>query len=84
MAIATQALAQNCGVRSSVIDILQREHGEVRQFVGTSGNGLVVEMWANLDTGSWTATGTNTGGTTCIISAGYSFEVVRDLIGEEM
>ena len=78
MLLATQhAFAQtnrNCAPRAAVINRLATHYGETRQSMGLGENNAVVEVFASLETGTWTITVTAASGTMCIIAAGQAFE----------
>ena len=80
--LATQhAFAQSgrsCADRASVIERLANRYGESRQSIGLGQNNAVVEVFASLETGSWTITVTVASGKTCIVAAGQSFETLAN------
>lgn len=80
--LATQhAFAQsnpNCAQRASVIERLASGYGESRQSIGLGENNAVVEVFASLETGTWTITVTVASGMTCIVAAGQSFEALTE------
>lgn len=82
--IATPAWAQGmiCGSREAVKDRLTNYFSETRVGFGMGSGGNVVEIWANLDTGSWTVTITTPNGMTCLIRSGQSFELLDPLNGK--
>lgn len=69
---------RNCAERASVIDRLATKYGETRQSIGLGENNAVVEVFASLETGSWTITVTVASGMTCIVAAGQSFETLAE------
>ncbi|MEM9426645.1 MAG: hypothetical protein AAGA06_08070 [Pseudomonadota bacterium] len=73
---ATPALAQgqNCGARDLVLDRLATKYGETRQSIGMAPKGRVVEVFASLETGTWTITITLPNGFTCLMASGQNFE----------
>ena len=78
MILATQhAFAQqnnNCADRDRVVERLASAYGESRQSIGLAPNNAVVEVFASLETGTWTITVTNTSGVTCLVASGQAFE----------
>ncbi|RVT82761.1 hypothetical protein DXV76_16125 [Rhodobacteraceae bacterium CCMM004] len=83
MALATQhafAQGRNCAPRPVVLEKLQGQFSETRQSIGMGANGVVVETFANLDTGSWTITVTLPDGVTCIAAAGEGFETLAEAL----
>ncbi len=69
-----QAQGQNCGNRELVIERLSTKYGESRQSIGMAPKGRVVEVFASLETGTWTITITMPNGITCLVASGQSFE----------
>jgi hypothetical protein len=68
------AWATNCAPRAVVVDRLSEKYSETRQSVSIDRQNRVVEMFANLDTGSWTAIATSPSGRACVVSYGQSYE----------
>ena len=64
---------QNCGPRPAVIAALKDRFGESVQSMGIN-NGVVFEMWANVETGTWTILMTLPDGMSCIPADGNGFE----------
>ena len=80
--LATQhAFAQqqnrNCAERERVVERLSSTYGESRQTIGLAPNNSVVEMFASLETGTWTITVTNPAGVTCLVASGQAFEATH-------
>ena len=73
--IACQAHAQgqNCAPTLQVYEVLKERHGESRHASGFSGDGMLVEMWGNQKTGSWTALVTHPEGVSCVVASGAYF-----------
>jgi hypothetical protein len=76
LGLASTAVAQgqNCGERKAVIQRLAEGYGESRQSIGMATEGRVVEVFASVDTGTWTITVTLPNGTTCLVASGQSYE----------
>ena len=72
------AQGQNCGARGAVIDTLAERYGESRQSIGMAPEGRVVEVFASLETGTWTITVTLPNGMTCLVASGDAFEVLDE------
>lgn len=68
--------SQNCGPREDVVTALTERFGESVQNRGISEGGLLVEMWGNVDSGSWTALVTTPDSVSCIVASGQGFERV--------
>ncbi|MFT5742009.1 MAG: hypothetical protein ACI86S_000064 [Paracoccaceae bacterium] len=78
--LTTQSNAQsgNCAPHDIVVERLADSYGESRQSIGIGANNTVVEVFAALDTGSWTITVTAPGGPTCMVASGQAFQVLAD------
>ena len=70
------AQSQNSGLREDVVTALTERFGESVQNRGISEGGLLVEMWGNVDSGSWTALVTTPDSVSCIVASGQGFERV--------
>lgn len=70
----TLAQGQNCSNREQVVERLSEKYGESRQSIGMAPKGRVVEVYASLETGTWTITVTSPNGVTCLVASGQSFE----------
>lgn len=68
------AQGQNCSQRDAVVERLATKYGESRQSIGMAPKGRVVEVYASLETGTWTITVTMPNGITCLVASGQSFE----------
>ena len=75
---ATQAAAQNCRDREGGEEVLRSQYGETVQSYGLDTAGNVVEMWANLETGTWTLTASTAAGLMCAIGAGDNYAAVNE------
>lgn len=69
---------RNCGKRDFVVERLADRYGESRQAIGLGANNQVVEVFASLETGTWTITVTSPAGTTCLVASGQSFETLSE------
>lgn len=74
------AQGQNCGVRTAVVERLATKYGESRQSIGMAPQGRVVEVFASLETGTWTITVTMPNGVTCLVASGQSFEPLDEAV----
>lgn len=72
--------ARNCGKRDFVLGRLADRYGESRQAIGLGANNQVVEVFASLETGTWTITVTNPTGMTCLVASGQSFETLSEAV----
>lgn len=73
--VGSPALAQmQCGGYADATAFLQEEYGERLVVQGLDGAGNVIAMFANPDTGTWTAFIVYPDGKACMASSGDSFE----------
>lgn len=70
----------NCAPRPVVLERLAEKFGETRQSIGLGANNAVVEVFASVDTGSWTITVTMPDGMTCLVASGQSFETLAEAL----
>lgn len=82
---ATTATAQQqpqersaCGPYGLLVNNLQTKYKESRQMRGLTPNGKVFEMFASLETGTWTAVQTTPNGIACIVAAGEYFTLMDE------
>lgn len=78
---AAQAFGQTprqCGPRDNVVALLGERYGESRQSIGLAGRGQVMEVFASLETGTWTITVTLPNGMTCLVASGQSYEALSE------
>lgn len=81
MLLATQhvfAQSNRCASRDIVVAQLSDKYGESRQSIGLGSNDAVVEVFASVQTGTWTITVTLPTGQTCIVAAGSSYEALAE------
>jgi hypothetical protein len=64
----------NCAPREVVVERLASGYGETRQSIGLAANNAVLEVFASLETGTWTIVVTTPGGPTCLVASGAAFE----------
>lgn len=80
LALPAQAQSQNCAEHAAVTALLADRYGESRQSIGLGANNTVVEIYASLDTGTWTITVTQPGGPTCLVASGREFEHLAEAL----
>jgi hypothetical protein len=78
--ITAAAQGRNCAPREVVIERLADKYGESRQNVGLGGQGVMMETFASVETGTWTITLTMPNGITCLMASGQSFEVLAEAL----
>lgn len=75
MLIGSPAIAQmQCGGYADAVAFLYERYGESLTVQGIDGAGNVIAMFANPDTGTWTAFIVYPDGTACMASSGADFE----------
>ncbi len=70
------ALAQaepSCGYRDNIVAGLAEIYGEILFGAGWPSPSIVVEIWVNETTGTWTILRTNTSGIACIMVVGEAW-----------
>lgn len=80
---AVPTMAQNlqhCAPRGQVVARLADKYGESRQAVGLGSNNAVMEVFANIDGGSWTITVTMANGMTCLVASGQAYEALAEAL----
>ncbi|MEN8839629.1 MAG: hypothetical protein ABF254_03200 [Octadecabacter sp.] len=78
--LATTASAQpnTCADHAMVVERLASGYGESRQSIGIGADNTIVEVFASLETGTWTITVTAAGGPTCLVASGGAFQVLAE------
>ena len=70
------AVAQTqCGPTAGIYEALTEKHGESRVMAGIEPSGLLIEVWANPETGAWTLFYTRPDGLSCAVSSGQGLEM---------
>lgn len=72
--------ARNCAERASVVERLAEGYGETRQSIGLGANNSIVEVFASIETGTWTITVTTPAGMTCLVATGQAFEATDEVL----
>lgn len=76
-AMSANAQNQQCGPRLAVIESLSGNYSETRHTL-MLGVDRLFEIYANLETGTWTALVTFPDGKSCIAASGTGFELTND------
>jgi hypothetical protein len=71
---------QNCAPRDTVVERLADKYGETRQSMGLDANNAVMEIFASVESGSWTITVTMANGVTCLVASGQAFEELAEAL----
>lgn len=80
MATTADAQTRNCATHEMVVERLASGYGESRQSIGLSSDNHIVEVFASLETGTWTITLTQPGGPTCLVASGAGFQVLAEAL----
>jgi len=84
VSLAMPALAQQqgspCAPREYMLQRLAGVYGEVLQAIMIA-TGNVVEIFANLETGTWSFVVTLPNGQSCLVGSGVAYENVDDDLG---
>lgn len=81
---ASYSLAQEpnqgstCGGMMEVRTFLSEQYGESPQVAGVTPDGIIMEIYANAQTGSWTMLATTVDGVSCFVNEGDMFMRVPD------
>jgi len=75
--LTTPAAAQapTCGERAAITARLAAVFGESQQAAGIVGPIQVLEIWANIETGSWTALTSDHVGRSCLVATGEGWSL---------
>lgn len=76
LAACAPAAAQTaqCASYTGIVEGLAERYGERRVMSGTNPDGTVVQMFANGETGTWTALVVQADGMACVVAAGEQFD----------
>jgi hypothetical protein len=80
LASTASAQTRNCADHAMVVERLASGYGETRQSIGLGADNTVVEVFASLDTGTWTITVTQAGGPTCLVASGGAFRALAEAL----
>lgn len=78
--VIAAAQGANCAPHALVVERLAAHYGETRHSMGLGANNSVVEVFASVETGSWTITVTNANGVTCLVASGQAFEELAEAL----
>ena len=79
LALAAQhANAAQCADHATVVASLAAHYGETRQAIGLAQDNAMVEVFASLETGTWTITITRPGGPTCLAASGQAYQAIEE------
>lgn len=78
--LAQAQTGQHCAPRDQVVQRLASKYGETRQSMGLGHNNAMMEVFASLESGSWTITVTMANGITCLVASGQAFEELAEAL----
>lgn len=67
-----------CDEHDLVVDQLLEQYGETRQSIALARNKMLVEVYANQESGTWTFVFTDPEGKACVVAFGGSYQSVND------
>lgn len=79
-AATANAQSRNCADRDRIVERLATGYGETRQTVGIGSDNTLVEVFASLETGTWTIVVTRAGGPSCLVASGQAYQVMADAL----
>jgi hypothetical protein len=65
-------------------ELLTDRYGEVAHSEGLTGDGAIMQLWANPETGSWSIVTIEPDGTACLRAAGGAFARLDPVRGEAL
>ena len=71
---APVAAQTNCAPHADIVERLAAGYGEYRQAIGLAANNTVMEVYASLETRTWTIVVTKPDGIACLVAAGRGYE----------
>ncbi len=79
----SSAQTRSCAPHEAVVERLAVRYGESRQSIGLGADNSVIEVFASMDTGTWTITMTQPGGPTCLVAAGQAFQQLSEPLPDD-
>ena len=73
------AAQTNCAPHADVVERLAAGYGEYRQGRGLAADNTVMEVYASLETGTWTIVVTRANGIACLVASGRGYEPTNEL-----
>lgn len=73
-ASAVHAQQAQCAPTAQVLDALVNKYGEQQITHGATPSGAIIQVWANAETGTWSAIVHRPDGVSCLVASGDSFE----------
>jgi len=74
LSVPAQAQQANCGDRATMMMNLAEKWQETRQAIGLVSPTAMVEIFANLETGTWSFLYTGANGLMCLITSGKGYQ----------
>jgi hypothetical protein len=79
---SASAQGAQCGPTADVAARLAQGWGESPVAMGLNGE-LMVQLWGNAETGTWTLTATTAAGLTCVVGSGEGFALADAAPGDD-
>lgn len=73
---------ENCAPTEAVYEKLETDFKEQRAFIAMSNQGAMFEIWANVDSDSWTLVVTGPDGISCVPAFGAGWESIPIVSGD--
>lgn len=70
----------NCAPHQQVVEVLAERWGESRQSIALGANGAIVEVFASIETGTWTIVVTRPGGPACLVASGQAYQYLAEAL----
>lgn len=77
---APVAAQQQCGPRERFVQVMAERFGEARQVMAMTSNGMVLEIFANVEKGNWTALVSRPDGQSCVVAAGEQYQHMAEAL----
>ena len=78
---ACPVMANNCAPHDQMVAVLASQYGETRVSAALDLNNYLIEVFANHESGTWTALLTTPDMQACVAAAGTNYEDVREAPG---
>ncbi|MFM2388526.1 MAG: hypothetical protein RLZZ437_81 [Pseudomonadota bacterium] len=76
--VAAIAQGAQCAPRDNLVAHLTEQYGETRQGMGVAGPSTMMEVYASVETGTWTITMTRADGIMCMVASGQGYEPMAE------
>lgn len=80
--VGATAADAGCAPRQRIIAVLADKYSEGRIGAGLAFDGVVLEVWANAETGTWTVTIMRPDGIMCAVASGTGWSSLIETVPE--